>query len=282
MKLFFMMAYCRCPDANNPVMVELIDILRRRSIQVDLGVAQDLVLRPGRMIMLHDLYILKSHSKLWLSLAGVLHEQGARILNPYPACAMVENKIVTTQRLQAAGIPIPNSWVTGDLELLKPIVSDIPLVIKPYVGGRGAGIYFVKNPEELMAVPPPQQPVLVQEFIQGSGEDLKVYVINDQVFAIRKPFSPTSYRFIGEQSPVSSEVRQIALNCGKSVGLSLYGLDIIEGPNGPIVVDLNYFPSFKGVPNAADLLSEYIISYAYDQSPNLAITEMISSLVSQG
>jgi ribosomal protein S6--L-glutamate ligase len=265
MKFYLMLSYCRTPLVRNPVLIRLLDILRQQNVQVDIGVAQDMVMQPGNLASLYDLYILKSHSDLWLSLAGVLHAQGARLLNPYPACQEVMNKIVATQRMQTVGIPAPESWVTGDLNLLLPIAAQKPLIIKPHIGGRGMGVHIVHNPHELSLITPPQEPLVIQEYIEGA--EMKLYVIGEQVFGVRKPFSATSYMLAGQPARVSQEAREIALRCGRVFGLGLYGLDIIESVNGPVVVDLNYFPSYKGVPGAARLIADYILNYA---SGNLA------------
>jgi ribosomal protein S6--L-glutamate ligase len=104
--------------------------------------------------------------------------------------------------------------------------------------------------------------VIVQEHVPGTGEDLKVYVVGDQVFAVRKPFSELSFTVPGRPVPVTPEVRDIALRCGEAMGLGLYGLDIIESPDGPFVVDVNYFPGYKGVPGAAAAIAEYIDAQA--------------------
>ena len=77
-----------------------------------------------------------------------------------------------------------------------------------------------------------------------------------------KPFSETSFTQPGRPCPVSEEVREIALRCGRVFGLGLFGLDLIEGPDGPVVVDVNYFPGYKGVPEAAPLIADYITDYA--------------------
>jgi ribosomal protein S6--L-glutamate ligase len=62
-------------------------------------------------------------------------------------------------------------------------------------------------------------------------------------------------------------VQEIALRCGRIFGLGLYGLDVIEGPTGPVVIDLNYFPSYKGMPDAAALLARYILDDAATLGP---------------
>ena len=64
----------------------------------------------------------------------------------------------------------------------------------------------------------------------------------------------------GVPCEVTPSVRDIALRCGRAFGLGLYGLDIIEGPDGPVVVDLNYSPGFRGVPDAAQLLTDLFLS----------------------
>ena len=62
--------------------------------------------------------------------------------------------------------------------------------------------------------------------------------------------------------PISREVREIALGCGRVFGLGLYGLDVIDGVDGPTVIDLNYFPSYRNVPHAAELIADFIEDYA--------------------
>lgn len=260
MKLYFMLAFARKTSPPNPVLSELFTILRKRGFEIEIGIAEDVVMQPERLTVEHDLYILKSHTALWLSLAGILHSQGACLLNPYPACLATYNKIVSARLMHAADVPIPRSWVTGDLNLLCQIADTHPLLIKPYIGGRGVGIQIVHNARELAAVPSPQQPVLVQEYLSNSHQEIKVYVIGQEVFGIRKIVTGGETVYL--TTAISDEVRTIALQCGQVFGLGLYGLDVIECAKGPVVIDVNYFPSYKGVPNAAPLIARYIEEYA--------------------
>jgi ribosomal protein S6--L-glutamate ligase len=261
MKLFFLLVR-RVPPVLSPVLQEVFGDLSRRGFEVETGIAEEMVLRPDTLSVEHDLYILKSHTELSLSIAGILDSQGARLLNPYPSCIATQDKLQASRRLRAWGVPAPACWVTGDFWRLRSIVEEQPLLIKPYRGHRGAGLILVRNPAELAALPEPESPVIVQEFIRGAGEDLKVYVVGDQVYAVRKAFSSISFTQPGCPVPVSSEVRDIALRCGQAFGLGLYGLDMIESPDGPVVVDLNYFPGYKGVPEIAPRIADYIAEYA--------------------
>jgi ribosomal protein S6--L-glutamate ligase len=260
MRLRFMLA--RRPDGPSHIVAAVAERLRRRGLDVASAVAEEVVERPGRLGAEADLWLLKSYTPLSLSLAGVLHRAGARVLNPYPACLAARDKIAAAQVLEAAGIPAPRSWVTGDLSLLAPLARELPLVVKPYMGWRGEGVRVVRGEAELLALPAPQEPVLVQEFLPGPGVDLRVYVAGDRVFATRKPFSARSFSVPGVEVPVTDEVRRIALRCGAAFGLGLYGLDLIEAPDGPRVVDVNYFPGYKGIADAAEAVAEYVVRYA--------------------
>jgi ribosomal protein S6--L-glutamate ligase len=260
-RLYFILVR-RVPPVPSPVLLEAFELLERRGFEVSGGIPEETVLEPDRLEVEHDLYLLKSHTELSLSIAGVLHSRGARLLNPYPSCIAAQNKIVAARRLHAAGVPTPDCWVTGDFSLLEPVVDERPLIVKPYMGHRGVGIHVVRNRRQLGELPEPAGPVLVQEYVEGSGEDLKVYVAGDEVFAVRKPFSASSFSRPGRSCAVDVAVRDVALRCGRAVGLGLYGIDLIESETGPVVVDLNYFPGYKGVPRAARLIADYVAAYA--------------------
>jgi ribosomal protein S6--L-glutamate ligase len=262
MRLFFMIVR-RVPAVPSPVLLEAYEILGRRGYEVSDGIAEEMLQRPDLLEPEHDLYLLKSHTGLSLSLAGVLDAQGANMLNPYPNCAATQNKFIAARILRSAGVPVPDTWAMTDPALLEPELEHRTLLVKPYMGHRGAGIHIVHTPEELaVAAASSEDPMIVQQYIPGPGEDLKVYVVGEQVFAVSKPFSETSFAVPGRPVPVEPAVRDAALRVGRSMGLGLFGLDVIESDEGPFVVDVNYFPGYKGVPDAGALIADYIDAYA--------------------
>ena len=103
---------------------------------------------------------------------------------------------------------------------------------------------------------------MAQELVEGGGEDLKLYVCGAQVFGVRKAFSETSFHEDGRPCDVSPELVELAHRCGRAFGLTLYGLDLIEGPDGPVIVDVNYFPGYRGVPGAAPRVADEIERFA--------------------
>jgi ribosomal protein S6--L-glutamate ligase len=261
MKLHFMIVR-RVPPVPSPVLVDCYEILRGRGYIVTEDIAEEVIQRSDLMKVDADIYLLKSHTELSLALAGILYTQGANILNPYQSCSLIQSKIITSKLLRQAGIPAPDSWVTDDLSLAKPLLEKHPLIIKPHMGHRGAGVHLCRTPEDIDKIPQPKTPMIIQEAIPGPGEDLKIYCVGNQVQGVRKQFSESSFSVAGRHGEITEEVRKISQRVGEVCGLGLYGLDIIESDRGPYVVDVNYFPGYKGVPNAAGMIADYIDDYA--------------------
>ena len=100
--------------------------------------------------------------------------------------------------------------------------------------------------------------VFAQDYLAHARTDLKLFAIGDDVFGVRKAFSPDSFRRAGKPSRLSPELEELARRCGRAFGLELYGVDIAEDAAGAYGVDVNYFPGYRGVPDAAGRLADYI------------------------
>jgi glutathione synthase/RimK-type ligase-like ATP-grasp enzyme len=261
MKFHFILAR-RQPDVPSRIILDVSRILRERGHRVNSSIPEEELCGLHDLPVDHDVYLLKSYTELSLSLAGALSAQGANLINPYDGCAAARNKIVCYQMLKKACVPVPNAWITSDLRSLAPLLGQHALILKPVMGWRGEGIRVVRDEKELAAIPKVDGPLLIQEYIENPGEDLRLYVAGEEVFGIRKRFSHTSFAVDGEPVPVSREMRSIARLCGRIFGLQLYGIDVIENGAGPRVVDVNYFPGYKGVPGAAHAVAEHIEHYA--------------------
>ena len=258
MRLSWLLAR-RVPPVPSPVLVEVISLLAARGFTSRTVIPEETHARADIVELDADLYLLKSHTELALSIAGALHDRGARLVNPYPACVIAQNKVTAAGRLRRAGVPAPRTWATGDPRTLLDLLDSGPLVVKPHRGHRGGGVVVVRHPDQLPTV---AGPVVAQQYVAGPGEDLKVYVVGDEVFAVRKPFGPDSFTRPGRPVPVGRDIRAIALRVGEAFGLGLYGIDVIEGADGPVVVDVNYFPGYKGVPAVAPVIAAYVADSA--------------------
>lgn len=62
--------------------------------------------------------------------------------------------------------------------------------------------------------------------------------------------------------PITSELEELGRRCGKLFGLELYGVDCIETDDGPVVIEINDFPNYTGVPEADERLAEFVVGRA--------------------
>ena len=230
------------------------------------GVVVDVIACNERLIDLstvrveHDLYVLRQISGVSMSLAGALHAQGAAIVNPYPVTVALRDKVIAARILEAAGAPVPATYVVSQPDLLAPLLNRGPLVVKPYDGTCGSGVHVVRNEADLLAEPrlPNKPPILAQRYHPPQGRDLKIYVIGERLFGVRKVFpARTEAEKYGEPFIPTAEQADIALRCGRAFGIDLYGVDLIESDGQTYVVDMSSIPGFKGVPDAPLHLASY-------------------------
>ena len=62
--------------------------------------------------------------------------------------------------------------------------------------------------------------------------------------------------------PLTPELRKLTLQVGKVFGLDIYGIDVVETPQGLAILDINDFPSFGRVPRAVVRIAEYVLHAA--------------------
>ena len=122
-------------------------------------------------------------------------------------------------------------------------------MLKDARGSQGAGVRWVDVadlPGELEALP--AGPYLVMADVPREGEDLKVFVAGDAVSAIWRPFPATDLAAKrGRPADLPPPVRAATLATGAALGLECFGCDFVLGPDGPVLVDVNAFPGYKGV-----------------------------------
>jgi ribosomal protein S6--L-glutamate ligase len=251
--------FIRSPKPRNSVLEALYTKLRAQGFGVSESIpdrdATDVDLVPE-----HDLYVLKARDPLAVSIASVLHRGGARVVNNPAACDQLLDKILSTAMMRRAGLPAPRTWAATDATALhtEAFSERLPLIVKPYDGIASRDLQLVYDRDALLALQGWPSPMLVQEFIEGCRHRYKIHVVGERVFATRKPFSLGGDPSDGEAVDPGEEIASIARRCGRLFGLALYGLDVLVGRRGPVVVDVNSFPGYAGVREAPEALAEFI------------------------
>ncbi|HKC75274.1 MAG TPA: alpha-L-glutamate ligase [Chloroflexota bacterium] len=217
------------------------------------------------MRVLADVYLLKSHAIQALDVAYRLEQRGALVVNPWSATVACQDRVLMAQRVCGTDCPWPQTWnlgTVGDVLAREDVLATLPfpLIIKSRYSRREDLVLKVHNVEEVQALAPRwrQEPVLLQEFAGGDGWDIKVWVIGQQVFAARRrtPLEPPTVKedFPLLAGDVPNEWAQVALEIGRVFGLRLYGVDLLMTARGPLIVDVNAFPGFRGVHGASSAL----------------------------
>jgi ribosomal protein S6--L-glutamate ligase len=246
------------------VMDEVVRRLSEQGAAVELIYPEERLIDVAAVRVEHDLYVLKSSAEAALSFTAILHAAGARTLNPYPVVAMMKDKVVATKVLQAADVPLPDTFITTQAKQLAELLDAGPLVVKPFWGGsQGRGVQIVEAAGELDKIESSQGILFAQRYHKPDGRDHKIYSIGDEIFGVMRVWPARTYEEkLGEPFEVSPEMREITMRCGRAFGVDLFGLDIITSEGRPYVVDINTFPGFKGVADASALLADYIFNAA--------------------
>jgi len=209
-----------------------------------------------------DVVLLKTPTTLALALAATAEAGGARVANPAPASRAAGDKAFVVARLAAAGLPVPESHLRDPAGPPAAPPAGPGWVTKPVLGWHGGGVLV--HADAAAALGPggcaPAVPGalvddgtrLLQRRVGGGEPDVKAYVAGEHVFAAEKAFDRSSF--------ARDEVRAVELDAaadavvrsaGEVLGLRLYGVDLRRGDAGPVVVDVNPFPGYRGFPAAA-------------------------------
>lgn len=247
----------------NSIASEMMKELTGKGFKVRLICPEKQVTNLSKIRIEDDLYIIKSVGHLGLGLAGALHSAGANMLNPYPTVALIKHKMVITQILLSAGVPVPETFTATDPQQFLPLLESQTLIAKPFDGNRGKGIQIIRTPDELMNAQFGEF-LMVQRFCQPDEPDrfIKAYYLDGQIFLIKRWWSNTKhYGKEGEPLEATVALTNIVTRCAEFLDLKLFGLDIVISQGKPYVVDIQEFGSFAGVPKASTLLAEFISAH---------------------
>ncbi|MFD8796912.1 ATP-grasp domain-containing protein, partial [Streptomyces vinaceus] len=224
------------------------------------------VVRPGGSLLrmdevigsgAHDAWVLKTVSGgPGLTLLEAAAAAGMTTVNDARSIRGVRDKALAAAIGRTRGLPMPPTYAVARPELLREIpAAQYPLVVKPADGSSGRAVHLVSSPGELEALLPEladEHMLIAQPYVANSGTDIKVYAVGGELFATERcsPLHPDP-AVRERRVPLSAEVAAIAAQVGAVYGLDLYGVDVLLGPDGPVVVDVNDFPSFRQVPDAA-------------------------------
>lgn len=242
-----------------------IDIItpRQSFFQLSDGVLYDkkLAINVRRCLDDYDAVISRNRCALGLAMLYYAGNKGVFTINSHASIQAVRDKANMAATLEQAGLPCAPSYLAPNVSGLALLQEQcFPLILKPTYGDNSQGLRLIEKKRDLENIHWGDELVLAQRYVPNDGFDLKLYVCGEAVFAVRKPSI-----FNGDPA-ASSELVQadqsiidLAYRCGELFGLEIYGVDTILSSAGPVVIEVNDFPNFSGIPNVAELISDYVL-----------------------
>ena len=163
------------------------------------------------------------------------------------------DKFLTLQVLNKAGIPIPETYLTISPSTAKRIVDNLikpPLILKLLGGTQGKGVMYAKDKSGAEGMIDTlnvlNQSLFIEKYIKNPGEDIRIIVLGDEVIASakRKAKKGDIRSNLGsggkyQSYRVNSEIADMAIKSAEAIGAEICGVDVIEGPTGPVVIEVN-------------------------------------------
>lgn len=250
------------PPKRGTLLAEVADLLASRGDVVTLRLPHEEEVAPGHLAD-QDLVVHRGLRSSVAPLLEALDEQGTELCNPWPADRALRDRRHWHRVLVDAEIPTPPSVTVPDWPDVLAHAGEREVVAKALAGpGRGASV-VAGTARSLPTEPPFPGPYLVEPRLPTDDTDRKLYVAGEAVRGLLKP-STLTHEHTTDGTPFTpeGELVDLALGAARALDGHLLGVDVIRTPDGPVVVDVNAFPGFRGVDGASALVAEHIAAHA--------------------
>lgn len=178
------------------------------------------------------------------------------------------DKLRSLQILSRHHIGIPRTTFVRDRADVLPAIRRVggaPVILKLIEGTQGIGVLLaetVKQAESIVELLQSQkQNVLIQKFVaESKGKDVRAFVVGDRVVAaMRRVAQGQEFRSnvhrggIAEAIELDEKYAETAVRCTQILGLRVAGVDMLEGKDGPQVMEVNSSPGLEGIESCTEL-----------------------------
>ena len=202
-----------------------------------------------------------------------LERLGLYVVNPPEAIEHCVDKYDLLAILEDAGLPVPRTAVTEDVDEALKAFHELggDVVVKPIFGSRGVGSTRVNDPEVaytvFRAIAFFHGVIYLQEFVPHGCSDIRAFVVGDRVVAAMRRVAnswKTNYSQGARPEPLKLgyELEELAVKSAQLIKCKIAGVDILEGPKGPVVVEVNSQPGWRGLQSVTRInIADEIVSF---------------------
>jgi ribosomal protein S6--L-glutamate ligase len=208
-----------------------------------------------------------------------LEGSGALMVNRLEPLLAAQDKFRSSWLLARAGIPTPAAAVVQGAEEAERALERLgDAVMKPIAGSLGDGVLRVRpNTAGRTAVRRRAERdgvVYLQRYVPHPGRDSRVFVVGGETRAVITRHAPpgdfrTNLAGGGRPEPSdgSPAERAVAEAAATALGLDYAGVDVVDGPAGPEVIEVNGNPSWRGILEAsgsdmAEAIADHVLGRA--------------------
>ena len=208
-------------------------------------------------------------------------QMGTFTLNSSHAITISRDKLRSLQILSRYKLGMPDTAFVRDRKSILGAIERVggaPVVIKLLEGTQGIGVILAETTKVAEAIietlQSTKQQVIIQKFVaESKGKDLRAFVIGDRVVgAMRRSAVGTEFRSnvhrggTTEAVKLSPEFEATAVRAAHILGLRVAGVDMLEGKDGPQIMEVNSSPGLQGIEGATGLdIAGDIIKHLEDQ-----------------
>jgi ribosomal protein S6--L-glutamate ligase len=245
-----------------------VDMIQLRNIEVRLG-KESGIFYEGKLLEHYDCVYVKGSfrfANLLRSISALLEGKVPYMPLPASSFTTVHNKLLTHLALEQQNIPMPRTYISSTIEEAKILLKRVhyPIVMKFPEGTQGKGVMFADSQSSaaslLDALGALNQPFIIQEYVETNGEDIRAIVVGDKVVASMKRVAQKGEKRANTHSGgepkailLSHESSKIAVKTAKALGADVCGVDILESPRGPLVIEANISPGLQGIQSVSTI-----------------------------
>lgn len=197
--------------------------------------------------------------------------------NSSSGIANSRDKLRSLQILSRHHIGIPRTTFATDKKDILPAIKRVggaPVIIKLLEGTQGIGVLLAESEKSAEAIvellQSQKQNVLIQKFISESkGRDIRAFVVGDQVVAaMRRVAQGQEFRSNVHRGGktelvlLDEQYCETAVRTAQIMGLRVAGVDMLEGKDGPQVMEVNSSPGLEGIERCTQLdIAGSIVDY---------------------
>jgi ribosomal protein S6--L-glutamate ligase len=201
---------------------------------------------------------------------------GTPVVNRPRALEIAIDKYLSLALLARAGLRVPRTVVVQGVAAARDAWETLggDCVAKPLFGSRGRGLVRVRDADAASAAGRAGLAYL-QEFIPHSGWDIRVLVVGDEAFAMRRVAAAGEWRTnlaVGgrpEAIDLPAGTLDLARRAAAIVGATIAGIDLLPTPAGPAVLEVNAVPAWRGLQSVVEVDLTAVVAATIERSADL-------------